>query len=412
MASTPRIRDLPYSPGIHTPGSTNSILDVPGVHISQFTTPTTTKSNSTPANSTSSCKGLTLISPRPPQYYHNPCAASTFTFNGNGELTGTRQIHDWGFINTPIAFTNSLSLGTVFDGVWDWVLEQQDSKGWSGRDRSRNYGTPVVGETADWLVNSDLRESRLGKEDVRECFEGLRSKEGGVVVQEGQFGGGAGMTCHQFAGGTGTSSRIVGGGEGSEGEFTVGVLVQTNYGHLVDLQVGGVPVGKILKKEREAIGGGEEEQGVDVHAPEADVGRVQDGSILVLIITDAPLSSHQLNRVARHATVGLAQVGGHGVGRTFSGDIFLAVSTAEQGPQQLEGAEMRHMNPTQTYAAKVVKNESIDPYFYAASEATEEAILNSMLGGSPGVVGMDGTKVDGFPVERVRELLKKHLVSM
>ncbi|KAF7189664.1 Beta-peptidyl aminopeptidase BapA, partial [Pseudocercospora fuligena] len=180
----PRIHDLGYSPGIHPPGPTNSILDVPGVHISQLTIPTTTSSNSKSPNSTA-CKGLTLISPRPPQSYHAPCAASTFTFNGNGELTGSRQISDWGFINTPIAFTNSLSLGTVFDGIWDWILEQQDSKNWSGRDRSRNYGTPAVGETADWLVNCDVKASRVGRQDVARCFQNLRSGADGGLVKEG-----------------------------------------------------------------------------------------------------------------------------------------------------------------------------------------------------------------------------------
>lgn len=194
------------------------------------------------------------------------------------------------------------------------------------------------------------------------------------------------------------------------------MLCQTNYGHLIDLNIGGIPVGKILLKEREKNSSAD--QGTDVHAPEPKQwgemgGRTQDGSIVIVVMTDAPLATHQLQRLARHVTVGLGQVGSYGIGRTHSGDIFLAISTAEQGPEQLEGSKMRHMNPTQTYTKEVVKNESIDPFFYACAEAVEEAILNSLVGGRPGVVGMDeNTKVAGFPVERVKQILEQHLVKL
>ena len=200
MASkTLRIRDLGYTPGsgILQPGPTNSILDVPGVHISQVTVPA--KGNMKPESTAT--KGVTVICPRSPTEFYKPCAASTFTFNGNGELTGTHNIADWGFVNTPIAFTNSLSIGSVFDGMWDWVLEQQEKMGWDEMQRARNYGTPVVGETADWWINSDVRQNRVDKEDIKRCFDGLKSSEDGGQVLEGQYGGGAGMTCHQFTGG-------------------------------------------------------------------------------------------------------------------------------------------------------------------------------------------------------------------
>ena len=186
---TLRIRDLGYSPGSLPIGPTNSILDVPGVHISQVTVPTSTNLK----HGSTASKGVTVICPRPPKEFYKPCHASAFTFNGNGELTGMRQAADWGFINTPIAFTNSLSLGTVFDGMWDWIMDQQDEMGWDALSRARHYGTPVVGETADWLINSDTRHSRLSKDDVTKCFDNLRSAEDGVVVSEGQFGGGAGV---------------------------------------------------------------------------------------------------------------------------------------------------------------------------------------------------------------------------
>lgn len=410
------IRDLGYNPGVLPPGPTNSILDVPGVHISQATVPTT---STLPSNSTAT-KGLTVLSPRPPTEYYRPCAASKFTFNGNGELTGTHQIADWGFTNTPIALTNSLSLGSVFDGVWDWVLEQQDALGWDDFTRARNYGTPVVAETADWIVNSDVRKSRVEREVIRSCFEGLRCKEDGGVVQEGQAGGGAGMTCHQFAGGTGTASRVLGSGgaEGGGKEYTLGVLCQANYGILQDLVVGGVPVGKILKKEKDSIHGtaAGDEGNAEIHAAsasqEAGGGRTKDGSIVILLITDAPFHPHQLHRLARHATAGLTLVGARGVGKTFSGDIFLALSTAPYGPQQVENTPLRPYGPTQTFAAQVVKNESVDTHFYAVHEAVEEAVLNCLVGGRRGTVGMDGTEIEGFPVERVKGLLERYMVKV
>ena len=420
MASTTQrltIRDLGHTPGALAPGPTNSILDVPGVRISQITISTPGAS----AKDATATKGITVISPRPPKDFYKPCNAGTFTFNGNGELTGSRQIADWGFTNTPIAFTNSLSLGTVYDGMWDWVQDRQDAMGWDDLTRGRHYGTPVVGETADWIINSNTRRSRLEWSDIKAAFDGLKSVEDGAVVEEGQRGGGAGMTCHMFAGGTGTSSRIVGGGEGSEREYMLGVLCQSNYGNLSDLIVGGVPVGKILQKEkdgraRESASTSEQDNndGTDFHisnrpAPDS-AGRIKDGSILVLIITDAPLATHQLQRLARHATAGLAQVGGHGIGRTFSGDIFLALSTAENGPQQLTVPLRPGFKPTQTYSTQVVKNESIDSYFLACSEAVEEAVLNSMVGGREGAVTMSGERIEGLPLNRVRELLGKHLV--
>ncbi|KAK5692332.1 hypothetical protein LTR17_025382 [Elasticomyces elasticus] len=402
------IRDLGYIPGTLPPGPSNSILDVPGVHVSQSTVPT----SSTPsAANVTATKGVTIVSPRPPNEFYKPCAAGTFTFNGNGCLTGTSQIEDWGFTNTPIAFTNSLSLGTVFDGCWDWVLDRQDAMNWDELTRARHYGTPIVGETADWIINSDVRSSRLEKADIKAAFEGLKGRDDGGVVREGQEGGGAGMTCHMFTGGTGTSSRVLGAGMGNvEKEYTVGVLCQSNYGHTTDLIIGGVPVGKLLEKELAAQS--KPDDGAEFHAPPDPAGRTKDGSILVLIITDAPFATHQLRRLARHATVGLAAVGGHGIGRTFSGDIFLALSTAEDGPQQLGVRGKGQYQHTETYERSVVKNESIDAYFYAVAEATEEAVLNSLVGGRDGTVGISGEKIDGLPVEKVRGILEKYLVKV
>nr|OQO28279.1 hypothetical protein B0A51_03898 [Rachicladosporium sp. CCFEE 5018] len=399
------IRSLGYTPGALSPGPLNSILDIPNLSVGQITLPT---SPSLPKTSTAT-KGTTIIFPRGTEGLKaiTPCHAGYAIFNGNGCLTGTPQIEDWGFTNTPIGFTNSLSLGGVFDGIWDWILDLQESLGISGRLQSRLYGTPVVGETADWLINSaDLRASRLSAAEIRQACTAAKIGKQGGVVEEGQRGGGAGMTCHQFSGGTGTSSRIIrgdrpSGPEGSEKEYTLGCLVQTNYGGLVDLTIGGAFAATPASQQPAA-------------------GRADDGSILVLLVTDAPLSPTQLNRLARHATTGLACVGGNGIGRNFSGDIFLALSTAPHPGEQLigktgavEDAIMGRFNATQTNTIEVVKNESIDTFLAAAGEATEEAILNSLVGGRDGVVCMDGeTKIDGLPVEKVKALLERYLVKV
>lgn len=351
-----RIRDLGYAPGKLPTGPTNSILDIPGVAVGQLSVPSTT--NASPENSTAK-KGVTVILPRPEDQMHIPCHAGTHTFNGNGELTGSRQIHDWGFTNMPILFTNSLSLGTCFDAVWDWTLDRNAKLNWSALDAARNYGTPVVGETADWMVNCHLAASRLTNEHVRTAFRDAKTAEAGGAVKEGSQGGGAGMTCHQFLGGTGTASRIVGKSEKGE-DYLLGVLAQTNYGSRCDFHVGGVPVGNLLAQDQEGEGDGKRGGKGNDNIVKTG-GKLDEGSILVLIITNAPLLPHQLNRIARHATAGLAQVGGHGIGMTFSGDIFVALSTADHPKEQLDGIKIGAsdpVRPTQTYEIKAVKNES------------------------------------------------------
>ncbi|KAK6432305.1 hypothetical protein LTR95_011528, partial [Oleoguttula sp. CCFEE 5521] len=285
------IRSVGYTLGALTPGPLNSILDIPNLSVGQVTLPT---SSSLPAASTAR-KGATIVFPRGTEGLKaiTPCHAGYAVFNGNGCLTGTPQIEDWGFTNTPIGFTNSLSLGGVFDGIWDWILDLQESLGISGRLQSRLYGTPVVGETADWLINSaDLRASRLSAAEIRQACTAAKTGKLGGVVEEGQRGGGAGMTCHQFSGGTGTSSRVIrgdrpSGPEGSEKEYTLGCLVQTNYGGLVDLTIGGVPVGRLLMKSGASASSAFAATPAS-RQPESQPagGRADDGSILVLLVTD------------------------------------------------------------------------------------------------------------------------------
>ncbi|KAB8299326.1 hypothetical protein EYC80_001399 [Monilinia laxa] len=388
-------KDLGYIPGQLPQGPKNSILDVPGVHVGQHTIGN---------DGEDVRKGVTIIFPRHPDEITIPCYAGLHTLNGNGELTGSYQIKDWGYSNTPIAITNSLSLGIVYQALWNRVLDVASTKSASIEEVSHNYGTPIVGETADMILN-DVYRSPLTLEDVKPAIENaLTQKE----VQEGQHGGGAGMTCHMFPGGTGTSSRVFGempweDTEGSQ-KFTVGVLVQSNYGHLRDFVVGGVPIGRLLSKENKEL---EEKERTSEKG-----GKIGEGSIIIILITDAPLLPHQLNRVARHCAVGLAQVGGHGVGRNHSGDIILALSTGNRPNEIVDESQVNGLSKIEVNDIKVIKNDSIETLFRAASEATEEAILNSIIAGRDGRTGFQGYRLEGLPVDRVRQLMEKHRVNI
>jgi len=255
----------------------------------------------------------------------------------------------------------------------------------------------VVGETADWGLN-DIYHSTVEMPHVQKALELALTQD---TVYEGQCGGGASMTCHQFTGGTGTSSRVIKGEDGKE--YVVGALIQSNYGHKEYLQIGGVPIGKLLLKE----------QSQSEDFKKADEKHPDGGSIVIMIFTDAPMVPHQLVRLAQRAGVGLSQVGGHGIGRNHSGDIFLAISTANKPDEQLSGPEPNFKQPPiEVNQLEAMRNECVDSIFQAASEATEEAILNSLVAARAGRTGFQGVRADGLPVDRVKELLKKHLVDV
>ncbi|KUJ17178.1 DmpA/ArgJ-like protein [Mollisia scopiformis] len=387
-------RDLGYSPGQLEAGPKNSILDIKGVHVGQVTVG---------KDGDDVCNGVTIILPRDPSEIHIPCYAGMHTLNGNGEVTGSYQVKDWGYTSSPLALTNSCSLGITFHAIWQWTLAQARKNGTSSEALNHNYATPVVGETSDWWLN-DAHQTALEEKHIHEAFANALTQ---TEVQEGQRGGGAGMTCHFFPGGTGTSSRIVRGH--GEKKYTVGVICQSNYGHLPDLQIGGVPIGKLIFKER----------GSPVHQPEktqaqltSGGGKADEGSIVIYLITDAPVLPHQLNRMARHCAVGLAQVGGHGVGRNHSGDIIMCLSTANKPDERVSTPQVNMIGPIEKNQIEIIKNESIDAMFRAASEATEEAILNSIIAGRDGRTGFEGIHFDGFPVDFVKELLKMYRVDV
>ena len=382
-----RIRDLGYAPGSLPTGPKNSILDVKGVSVGQATI------HQDPDVHT----GVTVILPRPESDIQTPCYAGVHALNGAGELTGSFQIKEWGWTNTPLAMTNSVALGKVYDAMWHWSFKRSREAGQSTDDLIKNYGAPVIGETCDWSLN-DLTLDSVQQHHVYEAFENAKTQ---AEVLEGSHGGGTGMLCSQFKGGTGTASRIVPGDAGV-GDYTVGVIVQTNHGLMKDLQVGGVPVGSLLMKEQEE----RKQQSQRSHSD--GIG----GSILVYIITDAPLLPHQLQRLAQRATVGVSQVTRHGVGLNPSGDIFLALSTANVPTQNLSGKERKWYGPIQTNDVQAVRDQSINGLFYGVAEATEEAILNSLVAARDGLTGYNGCRVDGLPVEKVKELLQKHLVMV
>ncbi|RAL66995.1 hypothetical protein DID88_007775 [Monilinia fructigena] len=333
-------KDLGYVPGQLPQGPKNSVLDVPGVHVGQHTIGN---------DGEDVRKGVTVIFPRHPDEITIPCYAGLHTLNGNGELTGSYQIKDWGYSNTPIAITNSLSLGIVYQALWNRVLDVASTKSTSIKEVSHNYGTPIVGETADMILN-DVYRSPLTLEDVKPAIENaLTQKE----VQEGQHGGGAGMT------------------------------------HVICFL-------EVLEQARESL--------------ERCLGRIQKE--VRNSRTDAPLLPHQLNRVARHCAVGLTQVGGHGVGRNHSGDIILALSTGNRPNEIVDESQVNGLSKIEVNDIKVIKNGSIETLFRAASEATEEAILNSIIAGRDGRTGFQGYRLEGLPIDRVRELVKKHRVNI
>jgi D-aminopeptidase len=313
--------------------------------------------------------GVTVIFPRG-KANSDPVYAGWFSQNGNGEMTGTTWVQESGFLEGPVAITNTHSVGVVRDAVIAWGLKHET---WS-----QPWSLPVVAETWDGFLN-DINGFHVKPEDV---FSALDHAHGGPVP-EGGVGGGTGMVCYGFKGGDGTASRVL---SMSDGGYTVGVLVQCNCGRRPQLTVAGVPVGKEIPQSvpysmfHDGQGG----------ATEGDV-----GSIIIVIATDAPLLPDQLNRLARRATMGLARTGstsGNG-----SGDIFIAFSTANPHADREPGP-----NTVQT-----VSNERISPLFTATVEATEEAIVNALVAGKT-MTGVDGRTVIGLPHDELQRALHKY----
>ena len=362
-----RARDLGV-PFDGPPGPLNAITDVAGVTVGHATIISgegALEMGQGPVRT-----GVTAVLPRGRDSMAKPSFAGWYSQNGNGEMTGTTWIEESGFLEGPVMITNTHSVGVVRDAVIQWRIK-------SGPPDVSGYwwSLPVVAETYDGVLN-DINGFHVKE---RHAFEALDGAKGGAVP-EGNVGGGTGMVCYGFKGGIGTSSRVVRVGGAS---YTVGVLVQSNFGRRAQLLVAGVPVGKEIPQTptQAALAG--------------DPARGDLGSIIIVVATDAPLLPHQLKRLARRATLGMARTGG--LSGNGSGDIFIAFSTAN--PEAFKAAGLSTL--------QMVSNEEISAIFDGTAWATEEAIINALVAAET-MTGANNRRVERLPHDRLRETLKKY----
>jgi D-aminopeptidase len=359
-----RLRDLGLAVGSLPTGRLNAITDIAGVTVGYCTlirdTPNVVRT------------GITAIWPRGRETWTDYVFAGAFSFNGNGEMTGQPWIAEQGLLGTPIGITNTYQVGIVRDAICALAV----------RDHApQEFPLPVVAETYDgWL--SDSQAFPL---ETEHAFAAFDSATGGGPIAEGNVGGGTGMTCHEFKGGTGTASRVV----VEDGtSYTVGALVQANYGLREALRVDGVPVGREIGPEIVPA-----HHSGSLAARQNEVG----GSIIVVLATDAPLLPIQCQRLARRATSGLAWVGG--IGNNSSGDIFLAFSTAN------------HIGPNDKITnVRMLAPAAMSSLFRAAAEATEEAILNALCMAKT-MTGKNGRTVHALPLDRLQEVMRRYRPS-
>jgi D-aminopeptidase len=312
--------------------------------------------------------GVTAILPLGKESMRNPVFAGWYSLNGNGEMTGTTWVEESGFLEGPVIITNTHSVGVARDAVIAWRVahRQPDPTGYW-------WSLPVVAETWDGWLN-DINGFHVKPGHV---FQAIDTARPGPVA-EGNVGGGTGMICNEFKGGTGTSSRRL---EAKDGGYTVGVLVQCNYGMRQNLRIAGAPVGKEIPE--------------DPAYASAKGSQFERGSIIVIVATDAPLLPHQLKRLARRVALGLGREGS--ISGNGSGDIFLAFSTANPGVARSDGIADLKMLP----------NDRIDPLFAATVQATEEAVVNSMVAAET-MTGIENHRVIALPHDRLRAVLKKY----
>ena len=358
----PRARDLGI-PFEGTPGPFNAITDVKGVEVGYTTL--IAGDGKLVVGRGPVRTGVTAILPRG-KHAHGRVFAAWYSLNGNGEMTGTTWVEESGCLGTPILITNTHSVGVVRDAVLAWQLRRG-----AGADYSGDLSLPVVAETWDGFLN-DINGFHVHPEHVIAALEGAASGR----IAEGNVGGGTGMIVHRFKGGTGTSSRVL---DPAEGGYTLGVLVQANYGRRDAMRIAGVPVGQELTELMPRRG-----------MPDAG-----PGSIIVVVATDAPLLPHQLKRLVRRVPMGIAATGGQG--ENSSGDIFLAFSTANPEAAKTDGTAQLTMLP----------NERINPLLAAVIHATEEAIVNALVAAET-MTGIDGNTVYAIPHDRLKEILRKY----
>ena len=360
-----RARDLGV-PFDGPPGPLNAITDVPGVAVGHTTL--ISGEGKLVIGKGPVRTGVTAVLPRGKDTMMDPVFAGWFSQNGNGEMTGTTWVEESGFLEGPVMITNTHSVGVVRDAVIQWRVNhgQPDASGYW-------WSLPVVAETWDGWLN-DINGFHVKPEHA---FHAIDSAHSGPV-EEGNVGGGTGMVCNGFKGGIGTSSRVL---SAKDGGYIIGALVQCNYGSRQNFRVAGIPVGREIKSE-------------DPYAYQPSPISEQ-GSIIIVIATNAPLLPTQLKRLARRATLGIGRDGS--ISGNGSGDIFIAFSTANSGAS----------SATKPVDVKMVPNDSLDPLFAATVEATEEAVINAMIA-AESMTGIDNHHVTALPHDQLKAVLKKY----
>ncbi len=380
-----RARDLGV-PFEGTPGAYNAITDVPGVEVG-FTTLISGDPHAPFVVGQGPVRtGVTAILPRG-KHSKDPVFAGFFSQNGNGEMTGSEWVQEGGFLEGPVMITNTHSVGVVRDAVIGWEVKHQAEQEPAGV-AEYPWSLPVVAETYDGGLN-DVNGFHVHPEDT---FHALDVAASGPVA-EGNVGGGTGMRCFGFKGGTGTASRVLG---AAQGGYIVGVLVQCNTGSRGQLRIAGVPVGSLV-----TVAAGPTGEGFP-NDPDRNV-----GSIIIVVATNAPLTSRQLDRLCKRATLGLGRVGG--TSGDGSGDIFIAFSTANPladdiGIRPAAGASREATS--QVAHIDMLHNDAMDPLFLATIQATEEAIVNALVGAET-MTGRGGHIVQALPHDQLKTLMQE-----
>jgi L-aminopeptidase/D-esterase-like protein len=382
QAQKPRERDLKLPIG-GAAGPLDAITDVAGVEVGQTTL--ISGSGKLVVGQGPVRTGVTIVHPRG-RANNDPVFAAWFTLNGNGEMTGTTWIQESGLLEGPVAITNTHSVGVVRDAIIQWEV--------SRRNVLQPWWLPVVAETYDGALN-DINGFHVKPEHVHAALDGAS----GGVPKEGAVGGGTGMVCHGFKGGIGTASRKL---PDAQGGYTVGVLVQCNYGARRDLRIAGVPVGEEIQDLQGCIAN-DDPLPPNAARPRCGAaggagrdGNADQGSIIVVVATDAPLLPHQLKRIATRVALGIGRQGGFG--GNSSGDIFVAFSTANP---------RAWFNDQPVTDVKMLPNDRITPLFQATAQATEAAITNALLAAET-TTGANDLRIYALPVDRMLEVMKKY----
>ena len=380
----PHVKDLGITIGRYASGEMNAITDVQGVKVGHVTIHE--GEGALQAGQGPVRTGVTVIIPRE-DVWHHKVPAGAFVLNGTVEMTGLAWVAESGFLEYPIALTNTLNVPRVADGVMSWMIQRYPDIGITD-----DTLTPVVAECDDSRLN-DSQGRHVSPEDVIHALETATIGP----VPEGSVGAGTGMVSYQFKGGIGTASRVL---PSEDGGYRVGVLVNANHGRRHELTVAGVPVGKIYNTDPPTVSRKAREEStlaaLGELPGEVPQRRQDSGSIIIIIATDAPLDARQLSRLSRRATIGLARTGA--ISHHGSGDFVLAFSTGNVIP---------HYPEHRTFFMAHLADTHINPLFQATVEATEEAILNALLQATT-VTGRDGRRFEAISVERLRSILNAY----